>query len=109
MVSRSIIIGEYTDLSGISDVAYGPFEEKRAEEIAGELTDGGWKEMEWKAIPLDRLPGEPVPVKPRTMEDMIAEQQANPLFKVLEQRQGDDETEGRTPSDTPVPFSVPES
>lgn len=121
MINKSIIIGEYADLSGMSDVAYGPFEEKRATEIAEELTDGGWKEMNWKAVPLDRLPGEPVPVKGKTMEEMIAEKQANPLFKVLDQRQGDDEAEGRTPSDVEkswaehmdpskqVPFSVPES
>lgn len=58
-------------------VVYGPYPADRAEELATELNDNGWKDEYWLAAPVGRLPGEPV----------SDEEQKQKLFRVLERRQ----------------------
>lgn len=90
-MTRSIVIGGWHTEAGMSEYAYGPFPNERAEEIAEQLTVGNWQMLKWTAVPLGKLPGEPLPAKPPpTLDQLEAEQAENPLYQILQQRQGDE-------------------
>lgn len=54
---QAVVIGQYGDRSGLSDMCYGPYDVERANVVAGQLEDGRWYGMNWIVMPVGQLPG----------------------------------------------------
>lgn len=54
---QAVVIGQYVDRSGLSDMCYGPYDVERASVVAGQLEDGRWYGMNWIVMPVGQLPG----------------------------------------------------
>ena len=54
----AMVVGYYPGESVFDEACYGPYLRPYAETVAKELSEGGWHHVQWKALPIKRMPGE---------------------------------------------------
>lgn len=55
--TQAVVIGQYSDRSGLAECCYGPYDSERAHVVAEQLEEGRWYGMAWMVMPIGQLPG----------------------------------------------------